>query len=294
MNGCASAMPALGRPQPGHVFCPPDCSWESRRCPGDGCSGWVNECPKRKCPPKGRCTEPIESSVNRTLEVVWRHMPPPPRRQIKTPRLLLVTVSFPHAVQLHKLAHCARVLQHVPNTLWLVGEDAAEPSAAVANLLRATGKPYRHLAFGPTRKGGNAQRNELLQLIQRERLEGIVYNMDDDNAYHPSLWNELRRLRPMRVGVFATRRGAYPPPSCDGVFEALRPGSGWKFREHMIERPTYDDASGRFAGFEAGWCDPSAWNWQTRGPRSFCVDMGAFAFDAALLHHVPGPLWNYT
>ena len=218
----------------------------------------------------------------------------PPQASNKDPASAPGHRQFPSRRAAAQARSFARVLQHVPNTLWLVGEDAAEPSAAVANLLRATGKPYRHLAFGPTRKGGNAQRNELLQLIQRERLEGIVYNMDDDNAYHPSLWNELRRLRPMRVGVFATRRGAYPPPSCDGVFEALRPGSGWKFREHMIERPTYDDASGRFAGFEAGWCDPSAWNWQTRGPRSFCVDMGAFAFDAALLHHVPGPLWNYT
>lgn len=211
-----------------------------------------------------------------------------------TPRLILLTVSFPHALQLLKLSHCARVLQGVPNTLWMVGEDAARPSHDVAQLLRATGKPYRHIALGPTRKGGNAQRNALLRLIRHEHLEGIVYNMDDDNAYHPSLWAELRRLRPMRVGAFAVRRGSYPPPSCDGVFDVLRAESGWKFREHMIERATYEPQTGRFTGFEAGWCDPGAWNWQKLGPRTFCVDMGGFAFDAALLRHMDEPLWNYT
>jgi hypothetical protein len=282
-------------PRPGHVFCPPDCSWEARRCPGDGCSGWEHECPHRKCPPKGKCVEPIQSIVNRTLKVVWDHMPAPPAYQPSSPRLILLTVTFPHAVQLQKLGHCARILSTVPNTLWLVSEDAAAPSPAVAALLQSTGKPYRHVAFGPTRRGGNAQRNSLLQIIRRERLEGIVYNMDDDNGYHPSLWWELRRLRPMRVGVFAVRRGSYPPPSCDGVFSVVGPGSGtaWPRREHMVERATYDNVTGRFAGFEAGWCDPSAWNWQHLGPRKFCVDMGGFAFDAALLQHANEPLWNY-
>ena len=162
----------------------------------------------------------------------------------------------------------------------------------MAQLLRATGKPYRHIALGPTRKGGNAQRNALLRLIRHEHLEGIVYNMDDDNAYHPSLWAELRRLRPMRVGAFAVRRGSYPPPSCDGVFDVLRAESGWKFREHMIERATYEPQTG-FTG--RGWLVRScAWNWQKLGPRTFCVDMGGFAFDAALLRHMDEPLWNYT
>ena len=136
-------------------------------------------------------------------------------------RLILLTVSFPHAVQLHKLRHCARALSIVPNTLWLVAEDAAVPTPAVSALLRSTGKPHRHLAIGPTRKGGNAQREALLQLVRRERLDGIVYNMDDDNAYHPALWAELRRLQPLRVGIVAVRRGAYPPPPCDGVFDVM-------------------------------------------------------------------------
>jgi hypothetical protein len=274
------------------VFCPPDCSWEVHRC-APNC---IQECPQRLCPKTHkRCIEPNEAFVNRTLHVIWRYSPSPPAEQASTPRLLLVTVTFPHRLQLLKLSHCARVLSSVPNTLWLVAEDSAQTSPKVAELLRRTGKPHRHIAHGPTRKGGNAQREALLQMIKRERLRGVVYNMDDDNGYHPSLWNELRRLRPMRVGVFAVRRGAYPPAKCDGTFDVLKPGSGWKYREHMIERPTYDATSGRFTGFEAGWCDPDAWNWNKQGRRDFCVDMGGFAFDARLLHALDeGPIWNYT
>ena len=279
--------------QPGHVFCPPDCSWEGLTCPPD-CSGWRHECPHRRCPKNARCTEPIASAVNRTLTVVWQHLPPPPTAQTSTPRLILLTVSFPHGLQLLKLGHCARVLSTVPNTMWLVAEDAAAPSRAVSRLLAGTGKPYRHIAVGPTRKGGNAQRDALLRLVRDERMQGIVYNMDDDNAWHPSLWTELRRLRPMRVGVMAVRRGSYPPASCDGVFDVLTPASGFRRREHMIERPTYDNMTGRFAGFEAGWCDPGAWTWTHQGPRTFCVDMGGFAFDAQLLQHIEGPLWQYA
>lgn len=281
-------------PRPGRLTCPPDCSYEHHLCPPEGglnCSGWLHECPGRKCNKRG-CTETIESATQRNLDVIWRHMPDSPRGPASTPRLLLLTATFPHPLQLIKLTHCARVLARVPNTLWLVAEDAAQRSADVASLLRNTRKPYRHLAVGPTHMGGNEQRNALLQLIKRERLEGIVYNLDDDNAYHPFLWDEIRRLRPMRVGVFAVRRSIYPPPPCDGILPTL-PHAHFTTRQHLIERPTYDD-QGRFDGFEAGWCDPKGWLWARHGPRTFCVDMAGFVFDASLLQHVPEPLWNYT
>lgn len=189
----------IAMPQPGHVFCPPDCSWEGLRCPPD-CSGYQEQCPRRVCSKKGgKCIEPIASAVNRTLSFIWTKMLPLPRVQLTTPRLLLLTITFPHALQLHKLRHCAKVLGEVPNILWLVGEDAVEPSREVTQLLQSTGKPFRHIAVGPTRQGGNAQRDALLQIVRRERLAGILYNMDDDNGYHPSLWSELR-VRLARLG----------------------------------------------------------------------------------------------
>jgi len=278
----------------GEVFCPPDCSWEPVTCMLPNCARWTQQC-NRWCEKGsgGRACEPNEMAVNRTMTVIRDHMPAPPVQQASTPRLLLLTVAFPHALQLLKLSHCARVISSVPNALWLVGEDAATKTAEVVELLRASALPHRHIAIGPTRKGGNTQRNALLELIKREALEGIVFNMDDDNAYHPDLWPELRRLRPMRVGVVGLRRSVWPPPPCNGVHVAL-PFAGFLTRKQLIERPTYDNQTGRFLGFAAGWCDPRLWLSVNLGHRTFCVDMGAFVFDAHLLQHVGSPLWSYT
>ncbi|KAL1523476.1 hypothetical protein AB1Y20_018414 [Prymnesium parvum] len=286
------------------------------RCPGEGCallrefecpphcSGFVEQCVNRRClqwGPRRSCLryELIEAFVNRTLHVIWPRLPTPTLLAKGSPllrrKLILVTTTFPHALQLLKLEHCKRVLTGVQHILWIVAEDAATPSASVTKLLAESGIPHLHIAFGPTRNGGNAQRNQALKLIRRQRMRGVVFNMDDDNAYHPKLWDELRKLRPMRVGVFALRRGVYPPPACDGRFTAL-PKSWDKVggRRMMVERPLYNETTGRFLGFAAGWCNPNSWLSKARGRRKFCLDMGAFAFDALLLQQVVGPPWNYT
>ena len=42
------------------------------------------------------------------------------------------------------------------------------------------------------------------------------------------------------------------------------------------------------------WCYGGDWMSQMYGSREFCVDMGAFAFDASLLQGLASPVWNYT
>ena len=93
-----------------------------------------------------------------------------------------------------------------------------------------------------------------------------------------------------RVGVLAVRRGVFPPPLCDGRFLPLR---GRERRLLKVERPVYDNATGRFAKFEAGWCQRRSWMSRRYGTRKFCVDMGGFAFDASLLRPLGGELWKY-
>lgn len=291
----------------GVMRCPPDCQYEAPLLCPPHCTSWGDGCPLREWHSTNRWAkhhrdrgywERIDSVVNRTLTFVWQHsqqlppplLPPPPSSSSQPqPRLLLLTVTFPHKLQLLKLRHCVHTIRGMPDVLWIVVEDAAEPSPDVAALLADAGVPARHMAIGPTRRGGNAQRNAALQMVRDERLRGVVYMMDDDNAWAPELWAELRSVRPRRVGVLAVRRLVSVPPLCDGRFRAAAAG---KVREHLIERPTYD-AAGRFAGFEAGWCDASSWSWRQRGPRTFCVDMGGFAFDSALLWPLRGPLWAY-
>lgn len=169
-------------------------------CPGNGCalfkqfecppncSGFWQKCPQRKCLERGpgkvcRKHENVEEVVNRTLKVILPRYPRPtvhPKDESSIARrIILVTTTFPHSLQLLKLEHCKNVLTGVPNTFWIVSEDASTPSAGVAQLLASSGIQHAHLAFGPTKKGGNAQRNQALKYIRRQRLTGIVYNMDD-------------------------------------------------------------------------------------------------------------------
>jgi hypothetical protein len=89
-------------------------------------------------------------------------------------------------------------------------------------------------------------------------------------ADHPALWDELRRVEPLRVATFAVRNNFY-----------------------VVERPVYDPL-GQLRYYIAGWCY-SSYTAQRLGPRMFCVDMGGFAFDAELLQRIdPGTIWNYT
>lgn len=90
----------------------------------------------------------------------------------------------------------------------------------------------------------------------------------------PALWNELRRVQPGRIGVFAVQMDEY----------------------RFLERPLYK-AGGIFNGFDAGWCHASRWTAMRLGPRFFCIDMGGFAFSSELLwghlkRDVPKP-WDY-
>ena len=289
----------------GVMRCPPDCWAEPLVCAPPHCSSLGNGCPVRRSN-RTSWTEPATHYARRTLRYLWRHAPPPPYPTAAphAPQLLLVTVTFAHRLQAQRLEQCARALRGVPNVLWIVVEDSRDKSELVSGMLArqwpgsgATAPlATRHLAHGPTNKGGNAQRNAALELIRREVLLGTVYFMDDDNGYAHQLWAALRQLHPLRVGVLAVRQwegDVLHPPRCDGSYAPLAPG---KRREHFVERPTYDASTGRFAGFETGWCDPSSYKWRQAGPRVFCLDMGGFAFDAALLHRLPAAAaaWGYT
>lgn len=292
------------RDYPGLLICPlSGCDVPSRTvvCPA--------HCPRVKCPAREK-REPLIPWLRRNMAVLRPLLPahPPPipmagqvaataaaaggRESSQRRRLLLVTTTFQSEQQLMRLEHLALVLAAEPDVLWIVVEDASEPSSNVSALLAARAHvQHLHLAYGPTRRGGNAQRNRALQHIRAHRLAGVVYNLDDDNGYHPRLWNELRRLEPDRVGVLAVRRAVFPPPRCDGRFLPLRFGER---RQIRIERPVYDNATGRFVRFDAGWCGHKSWMSRKYGARTFCVDMGGFAFDADLLRRVPSEnIWEY-
>ena len=222
-----------------------------------------------------------------------QHSIPPPNLA----PLIIITVSFPHTLQLVKLSHVAATLHSESNVTWVVAEDSALPSPAVAQMLsplNRTGFTVIHIAHGPTRRGGNAQRNVALTYVRDARLPGVVYNFDDDNAVHPRLWDRLRHGGTGRVGVLAVRRAVWPPPRCDGLFTGSSRTAGGQrsFNASMrIDRPIFAD--GAFQRFDAGWCDRRQWLARKRGARKYCVDMGGFAFDADLLQNLSDPVWKF-
>lgn len=180
--------------------------------------------------------------------------------------LVLVTVTYARSGQFEALARLnASLPTSVPYT-WLIVEDAAAPTGVT----RALRNPaIVSLAAGPTRDKGNTQRAAAFDAIVARRLHGVVYQMDDDNAYHARLWTALQSVPPMRAAVFAVLLNG------------------------RVEKPVYDGATGRFDRFDAGWCNGS-WMVAQYGPRTFCVDMGAFAFDARLLWSRDGGSgWRY-
>ncbi|EOD16956.1 Glucuronyltransferas-like protein [Emiliania huxleyi CCMP1516] len=190
-----------------------------------------------------------------------------------SPRLIVVTATYPHSAQAAKLSLCASVLAGEAEALWIVVEDAANASAAASAVLASSGLAYFHLAVGPSRAGGNLQRAAALELIREKRLHGVVYQMDDDNQYDRRLWPALRSLSAGRVGVLAVQI------------------SEGRINPAVLEGPIYD-LDGRLHELRASWCG-SSWTALQLGGRYFCIDMGGFAFDAALIHARAGPLWPY-
>jgi len=179
-----------------------------------------------------------------------------PQRDDQRP-LLVVTPTYERPERIALLERCLATFRGIAGLHWIVVEDAAERHPSVARWLIQSGLSHTYLAVGPTGAWGNAQRDLALRHIRDQRLQGIVYLADDDNYYEARLFTELRQVR--RVGIM--------PVGLLGPFG--------------IERPIL--RSGRIVDWSAHWKS-----------RRFPVDMAAFAFDAALLHGLEGPIWTFA
>ena len=173
-----------------------------------------------------------------------------------SPRILLVTPTYPRRHRRAYLLRCIKTFRRLTNCLWIVVEDSACVDPDIAVLLRRSGIPHVYLSHGPTRCWGNAQRNAALCYISENALDGIVYLADDDNLYRPRLFDEIRKTR--FVSLFPV--GHLGP---DG-----------------IERPTVKN--GKIVGWNADWTS-----------RKYPVDMAAFAFDSGLLARLGPTPFDY-
>lgn len=130
--------------------------------------------------------------------------------------LSLIVCCFvlrPH--QRAELVRLSQTLLLVPALHWILVEDSAERTAAVAELLAHTDLPYTHLNVQtpPAMKmkdsdpnwlkpRGVEQRNEALRWLREHkasRERGVVYFADDDNTYSVKIFQEVRNVTEIDV-----------------------------------------------------------------------------------------------
>jgi len=191
--------------------------------------------------------QPLESTT--TLE--------DPRHQI----LYLITPTHKRVTQMVDLTRVSQTLQLAKlkyglHLYWIIVEDAHGCTQRVRQILLDSGIPFAH-TFVPTLKTaeghkGVDQRNRALGLI-RDLLQtrGVVYFLDDDNAYDVRIFPELLYTKNVSVGAVGL-----PSPS-------------------NYERCHVNEINGTVDRLLSGWSQ------QIRRP--FGIDMAGFAFSASLL-----------
>ncbi|CAI5524219.1 unnamed protein product [Closterium sp. Naga37s-1] len=158
------------------------------------------------------CSAPPHPRHADAPTVSWTVSKPPPL----PPRLILVTPTYTRAFQAAYITELTHTLRLVPPPhTWIVVESGNKTDETAMLLERTAGYcaaaeaggcrklEYVHIATGDDEDQrwfrGVGQRNQALEYIERENLEGIVYFMDDDNSYALQLFQELRKIH--RIGL---------------------------------------------------------------------------------------------
>ena len=165
---------------------------------------------------------------------------------MKEKRLILVTCTYnrPGRTELmEELSDLVSKNNNPDNTSWIVVEDASEIDYKIKGILPEFAT---YICEGPTKDGGNKQRNKALEYIRDNRISGNVYSLDDDNKYAPQIFAELRKVK--RFGFLPV--GNLGPKG--------------------IERPIV--LNGLFYGWDSAWTN-----------RKFPVYMAVFFFDSKFL-----------
>lgn len=176
---------------------------------------------------------------------------------MKEKRLILVTCTYERPGRLELIEELSALVSENNdhnNTSWIVVEDASQINEKIKKILPDFAT---YMCEGPTKDGGNKQRNKALQHIKDKKINGNIYSLDDDNKYAPEIFQELRK--PKRFGFLPV--GNLGPKG--------------------VERPVV--FNGIFYGWDSAWTN-----------RKFPVDMAGFVFDSSFLQQIKSPIWNHT
>jgi galactosylgalactosylxylosylprotein 3-beta-glucuronosyltransferase 3 len=169
--------------------------------------------------------------------------------------LIIVTCTWNRPC---RLSYFKYLIQHIfsqlSNYTWIVVEDGTEIDNDLKKILP---EKTIYFAHGPTKDGGNKQRNAAYEYIHDNQFDGIVYNADDDNTYDLKLFDEIRKTK-----IFS-------------IFPVL----GWNRPKKDPERPLLDE-NGKFIRWNSSW------------HRKYATDMAGFAFNSSLLQKIEKPFWR--
>lgn len=194
------------------------------------------------------------------------------REPINFPKIYVITPTHQRLTQKANLVHIMTVLRSVDNVLWIIAEDSPEKSNWLKFFLDGSKVRYVHLnaETPPSLKAkqdepvwkfprGVDQRNAGLKWLRQNRLPGpgVLYFMDDDNTYHPQIFEEIR----------STKRVSIWPVAFVG--------------EALVESPVVEN--GKVVDFIGGF----------GRYRKFPVDMAGFAINMDYISKNPDVIFSY-
>lgn len=212
--------------------------------------------------PGGSSSDPTLQPYSKSLRGLDLNLPA--HQKLRENRILyLITPTYTRQTQIVDLTRLGQTLRLARESgfhwrlYWIILEDAQRCSHRVRQMAEESGVPFAHKAVktslavrsNPKAHRGLEQRNAALDIIEQVGAEGVVYFMDDDNAYNVQLMHELSYTT--HVSVF-------------GV--GLPGGSAY-------ERCHVDPATGKVDKLLTTW----------EAPRTFAIDMAGFAFAT---HHL--------
>ncbi len=169
--------------------------------------------------------------------------------------LIFVTCTYRRRGRLDYFRrHIRTLISQIDRYHWIVVEDGDRLDPELQILLE--GWNTRYLNIGPTSDEGGTQRNLAFEYIRDQRLDGVVYNLEDNNLVYSSLAAELRGISKVAIVPVGN----------------LGPGG--------VERPIV--RNGKLIRWEGGWTE-----------RKYPVAKGGFAFDSRLIFDAASPIWNW-
>lgn len=179
--------------------------------------------------------------------------------------LIIITPTYTRITRIPDMLNIGTsIVESKIPILWIIIEDSENIDDEIIELLKDLNiKNFIYVSkkTNPKMKSylrGITQRNYALQIIREKKIHGIIYFADDDNTYHPKLFQEIyqhknvvydnNKIFVFNVGLIAGKK---------------------------LEGPIVSSSSTKTV---------VGWNTEYKKNRRFAIDMAGFAFSTNVLY----------